>query len=712
MIHDRIRPAAGLSALALFVGLSSSLLAAPADIPYVGLLTSDGGALYNPAGGTVDVTASLFVDATSGSPLWGPVSLPDTPVVDGVLSFVLDGDAALGSIAGQPVNLTEVLASTDVLWLSISLDGTVLAPRQRVLSVPYAVRAGDAASVGGLPASEVAAIADVDAVTPESIGASLAGHDHDATDIVSGVLDPARIPTGTDSTKLPLAGGSMGGGVDMALYPTTNFRFEAAATAPLTCTSERVGYAFFDTAMGVLRICNGSTYVGMLPAPPADTEPDAFAFTDVVDAPLSTLITSSPVIVSGFDGPLTAMASAGATVQRNGTGGFGATASGIMPGDQLELRLTSASGNDTPTQATVMLGDTVSSPWTVTTEAAAPAGGEYLLVYGSSSTNLLGSRINLFSQQSDGSLVHVNNAGGFTGADVWRVRSNPAGTYVSFDDNSTGPWLSTVSDTALGTPFRPSGYSTSGHSSGGNSSTCWTSNGSHFAYAGNTSPYLQWWSVSGSTFSKLSSPSGIPQFGRSCSFSPDTNFLVVGHDTAPRVTLLSRSGNSLTKLTTTADQASDGYDLTWSGNSFVYHTPGSGGGAQGVYLWTRSGNSLSPGGLVATQQTPNSHRWSSVSPDGTQLMYSETVGSQTRLVLTNIQSGNGQLTQADTFTFSNSSGFRGGSWSPDGDYFLLARGANGSGISLFSVNGNNLSFVSSYEGGGGNASVTYVKKLN
>ncbi|MGE3758059.1 MAG: hypothetical protein AB7H97_09890, partial [Pseudobdellovibrionaceae bacterium] len=46
-------------------------------------------------------------------------------------------------------------------------------------------------------------------------GAAPTSHTHDAADLVSGVLAAARIPTGTDTTKLPLAGGTMTGDLDM-----------------------------------------------------------------------------------------------------------------------------------------------------------------------------------------------------------------------------------------------------------------------------------------------------------------------------------------------------------------------------------------------------------------------------------------------------------------------------------------------------------------
>ncbi|MGE3757861.1 MAG: beta strand repeat-containing protein, partial [Pseudobdellovibrionaceae bacterium] len=59
------------------------------------------------------------------------------------------------------------------------------------------------------------------AVNKDYVDAAIAGaapgaHTHDAADIASGVLNAARIPTGTDSTKLPLAGGTLTGALTMS----------------------------------------------------------------------------------------------------------------------------------------------------------------------------------------------------------------------------------------------------------------------------------------------------------------------------------------------------------------------------------------------------------------------------------------------------------------------------------------------------------------
>jgi hypothetical protein len=148
------------AALGLGLALSPGLgWTVPAAIPYVGEVETAGGAPFN---GTVDVEASLFWTASGGSPAFGPELHADLAVVNGNLSFVL------GQGVGEPLE-AELLA-TNALWLELTINGTALSPRQQVLSVPYALRAGDAESVGGMGADALLPKADPDFDGTLSVG--------------------------------------------------------------------------------------------------------------------------------------------------------------------------------------------------------------------------------------------------------------------------------------------------------------------------------------------------------------------------------------------------------------------------------------------------------------------------------------------------------------------------------------------------------------
>ncbi len=98
-----------------------------------------------PVAGTVDVTFSLYADETGGSPLWFETQ---TVEADSLGRYTV----LLGAMspAGVPMELfTENLAR----WLGVQVSNLPEQPRILLVSVPYALKAGDAETLGGKPAS-------------------------------------------------------------------------------------------------------------------------------------------------------------------------------------------------------------------------------------------------------------------------------------------------------------------------------------------------------------------------------------------------------------------------------------------------------------------------------------------------------------------------------------------------------------------------------
>jgi len=91
------------------------------------------------------VTFSLFKDEQGGAPLWMETQnvAPDR---NGHYTV------ALGSTTAEGLP-TDVFASGEARWLAVQAEGQPEQPRILLLSVPYALKAGDAQTVGGLPAS-------------------------------------------------------------------------------------------------------------------------------------------------------------------------------------------------------------------------------------------------------------------------------------------------------------------------------------------------------------------------------------------------------------------------------------------------------------------------------------------------------------------------------------------------------------------------------
>jgi trimeric autotransporter adhesin len=95
--------------------------------------------------GSAGATFAIYREQTGGEPLWIETQ---TVTADTRGSFI----AQLGATnsAGLPPDL---FASGEARWLGVRINGGEERPRVMLLSVPYALKAGDAATVGGLPPS-------------------------------------------------------------------------------------------------------------------------------------------------------------------------------------------------------------------------------------------------------------------------------------------------------------------------------------------------------------------------------------------------------------------------------------------------------------------------------------------------------------------------------------------------------------------------------
>ena len=114
----------------------------PTFVSFAGFLSdADGKPLPGPQG----VTFSLYKDQQGGSPLW-----METQNVQadhkGRYSVVLGSTTSQGLPA-------ELFASGEAKWLGVQAQGQSEQPRVMLLAVPYALKAGDAQTVGGLPPS-------------------------------------------------------------------------------------------------------------------------------------------------------------------------------------------------------------------------------------------------------------------------------------------------------------------------------------------------------------------------------------------------------------------------------------------------------------------------------------------------------------------------------------------------------------------------------
>ncbi|HZE14352.1 MAG TPA: hypothetical protein VE197_00835, partial [Mycobacterium sp.] len=114
----------------------------PRLIKFSGILKDLAG---KPLTGPVDVTFALYAQQAGGTPLWFETQ---TVQADSLGQYTV----LLGAMhtAGVPI---ESFASGEAHWLGVQVGNLPEQPRVLLLSVPYALKAGDAETLGGKPAS-------------------------------------------------------------------------------------------------------------------------------------------------------------------------------------------------------------------------------------------------------------------------------------------------------------------------------------------------------------------------------------------------------------------------------------------------------------------------------------------------------------------------------------------------------------------------------
>ena len=154
----------------------------PPLVNFSGELTPAAG---GPATGMVGITFLLYKDSQGGAPLWMETQNVQ-PDKNGHYSVMLGSTSSHGLPA-------DIFAAGQARWLGVQAEGQSEQPRVLLLSVPYALKAADAQTVGGLPPSAFASDSPAPssaATAQPAITPALAG---------SGTLDfiPLWTPNGT-----------------------------------------------------------------------------------------------------------------------------------------------------------------------------------------------------------------------------------------------------------------------------------------------------------------------------------------------------------------------------------------------------------------------------------------------------------------------------------------------------------------------------------
>ncbi len=224
-------PAVAQQASVAGVAGSSSVIVPP-FVRYSGVLKDVNG---NPLTGVVGVTFSLYSDSQSSVPVWSEVQnvYPDHA---GRYSVMLGAEKS----TGLP---TDIFISGDGRWLSVQAEGQPEQARVLLLSVPYALKAADAETLGGRPASAYLlnpqATGGASASAPSSAAAASRASNTEKSAIsssISGGGTTDYIPRWTSSTNL---------GNSLIFQSTSNF-LGIGTTSPIATldirepTGERV----------------------------------------------------------------------------------------------------------------------------------------------------------------------------------------------------------------------------------------------------------------------------------------------------------------------------------------------------------------------------------------------------------------------------------------------------------------------------------------
>ncbi len=131
-----------LAGVAQQVVATNTNVAVPPLINFSGTLTDTSG---KPLTSMIAATFSLYSEQTGGAALWMETQNV-TPDSSGHYTVMLGSTSS----TGLPAN---IFVAGEAHWLGVQIEGEAEQPRVLIVSAPYALKAGDAQTLGGLPAS-------------------------------------------------------------------------------------------------------------------------------------------------------------------------------------------------------------------------------------------------------------------------------------------------------------------------------------------------------------------------------------------------------------------------------------------------------------------------------------------------------------------------------------------------------------------------------
>ena len=165
----------------------------PTLVNFTGVLTDASG---KPLTSVVGITFSLYNDSQAGAPLWMETQNVQ-PDKAGHYS------AILGSTTSRGLS-SELFVSGEARWLGVQVQGQAEQPRILLLSVPYAMKAVDAQTLGGLPASAFVLAAPPISGAAAATGPSVASPSSAPPAATSNVTTSNVTTTGGTASTIPM----------------------------------------------------------------------------------------------------------------------------------------------------------------------------------------------------------------------------------------------------------------------------------------------------------------------------------------------------------------------------------------------------------------------------------------------------------------------------------------------------------------------------
>ncbi len=203
--------------LCVLMLLSAALAQEAVPVPH---LVKFSGVIPGMQTGTAGVVFALYKDQAGGAPLWQEVQSVE---VDASGHYA----AVLGARSTKGISL-EVFSSGEARWLGVQAQGQAEQPRLLLVSVPYAMKASDAETLGGLPASaflRADAVAQAASYINTAAVASAASQLASTPAIVASGASAGYLPVFTDAagdlgnSLLYQSGGNIGFGTTSPAFP-------------------------------------------------------------------------------------------------------------------------------------------------------------------------------------------------------------------------------------------------------------------------------------------------------------------------------------------------------------------------------------------------------------------------------------------------------------------------------------------------------------